>query len=187
MRLRVATVEDAPAMCDIYRPSVTDSAVSFEESPPDADEMARRVRETTARYPWLVAEREDDVAGYAYAGQFHPREAYRWSVTVSVYVDASHRRAGVGRTLYGALFELLRHQRFVNAYALVTLPNRPSVGLHESLGFERVGRLDSVGHKRGTWRDVGYWHRRLREPPEDPETPTSFPDLSAETLTRVLG
>jgi phosphinothricin acetyltransferase len=186
VNVRPATTDDAPALCDIYRPAVTESTVSFEEEPPDAGSMADRVEETTAVHPWLVAERDGEVAGYAYAGTFNHRAAYRWSVTTSVYVARDHRRVGVARRLYEALFDVLTHQGMVNAYALITVPNPPSVALHESLGFELVGRFGEVGFKHGGWRDVAYWHRRLRDPPANPPEPVPFGNLREDDALAAL-
>jgi len=134
---------------------------SFEESEPSAGEMARRIETVSATHPWLVLERGDSVVGYAYAGKRRQRAAYRWAADVSVYVDAAQRHSGVARTLYGALFELLREQGLRVACAGITLPNQASVALHESLGFERVGVFRGIGWKAGQWRDVGWWQLDL--------------------------
>jgi len=175
--VRAATGDDGHALADIYAPVVEDTHVSFETTPPDADEMARRVRATTDRLPWLVCEHDDRVAGYAYASPHGDRPAYRWSVDVSVYVDERWRRAGVARGLYESLLETLRLQGFVNAYAVIALPNQASVGLHEALGFERVGVYERVGYKNGGWHDVGHWGLTLGEPADPPASPTPLEEL----------
>lgn len=99
------------------------------------------------------------------------RAAYRWCVEVSVYVHAAYRGQGVGKGLYHSLFERLRAQGFINAFAGITLPNEASVGLHESLGFQPVGVYRGIGFKLGAWHDVGWWHLVLREPPKTPQEP----------------
>jgi phosphinothricin acetyltransferase len=190
-RLRRARPADGPALSAIYRPAVESSAVTFEESAPDAATMAARVRERDDRYPWLVADgrgtdEDGRVVGYAAAGAFDDRGAYRWSVTTSVYVDAAHRGSGVGSRLYRALLDVLATQGFVNAYALVTEPNPPSTALHRSFGFEPVGRLDGVGYKQGAWRDVRYWHRRLRDPPAEPDPPRPLSAVDEDRVVSVL-
>jgi phosphinothricin acetyltransferase len=169
MRIRLADEVDAAAVRDIYAPVVENTVISFEDTPPSEGEMADRIADARPRYPWLVCEIEDEIAGYAYAGQHRSRGAYRWSVDVSVYVAEERRRTGVGRGLYESLLELLRLQGFYNAYAGIALPNEASVSLHESLGFERVGVYESVGYKDGAWRDVGWWQLKLRD--RDAETP----------------
>ena len=179
-RVRMATPDDAQAVADIYAPYVADTAISFEVVPPTADDMRRRIETTLQRHPWLVYEEDGVVFGYAYASAHHAREAYQWSVGTAIYVDRTRHRSGLGRRLYGALFPLLARQRYVNAYAGITLPNERSVGLHEALGFRPVGVYRNVGFKLGQWRDVGYWHLLLQPLPKQPEPPLDWRELSPE-------
>jgi L-amino acid N-acyltransferase YncA len=125
--VRVADPADGAALAAIYGPHVEQSATSFELEAPSADEMAARIRATLTRYPWLVAERDGVILGYAYATEHRARRAYQWGVEVSVYVRDDVQREGVGRRLYTRLFELLRQQGFYTAYAGITLPNPGSV------------------------------------------------------------
>jgi L-amino acid N-acyltransferase YncA len=157
---------DAAACAAIYAPSVTDGVASLEERAPEPHEMADRIRITSRIYPWLVAQLDGEVLGYAYGSRHHDRAAYRWSADVTVYISAAHHRRGVGRTLYGALFGLLERQGVYEVCAGVTLPNAPSVGLHESLGFTRVGIYRDVAFKFGQWWSVGWWQMSLRARPE---------------------
>jgi L-amino acid N-acyltransferase YncA len=113
------------------------------------------------------------VAAYAYASRFHARPAYRWSVEVSVYVDGNHRGRGAGNALLRSLLRELDRCGFINAFAGVTLPNPSSVRLFEGLGFEQVAHYRDVGFKLGAWRDVGWWQKRLRDPPRSPSEPIS--------------
>ncbi len=170
-RIRPATGADAAAIAAVYRPYVTDSVISFETEPPDAAEMARRMAARPAK-PWLVAERDQAVVGYAYASAHRERAAYRWAADVSVYLAAAERSRGTGRALYAQLFELLKDLGYVAAYAGIALPNPASVGLHESMGFGLVGVYRGVGHKFGRWHDVGWWQLALADPrPDDPAEP----------------
>jgi phosphinothricin acetyltransferase len=159
---------DAAACAAIYAPHVEGSPVSFEERAPDAAEMATRIERYGASHAWLVAEREGGVVGYANASTFRDRPAYRWSVTVSIYLAEEARGRGVGRALYGALFDRLRERGFRMACAGITLPNEASVGLHEHLGFELVGVNREIGWKQGAWRDVGWYQLQLAPAPEGP-------------------
>jgi phosphinothricin acetyltransferase len=168
---------DAAPVADIYRPSVESGLASFEEVAPDAAEVKRRMATTLATLPWLVAEVDGHVAGYAYAGPHHARPGYRWSVNVSVYVADGYAGRGIGRQLYRALFALLARQGFVNVYAGVTLPNDASVALHRSMGMEPVGTYHRVGFKQGAWRDVAWYGGRLSEPEGEPREPIPLPDL----------
>ncbi|MEX2105650.1 MAG: arsinothricin resistance N-acetyltransferase ArsN1 family B [Solirubrobacterales bacterium] len=166
---------DAAACAAIYAPHVEGSAVSFEEGAPDAAELSARIGRVSSTHPWLVAELDGEVVGYAYACPHRERPAYRWSVDVSVYIAAAQVGQGHGRDLYTALFERLRRQRFRMACAGITLPNPASVALHESLGFVAVGINREIGWKDGAWRDVGWWQLELapaaEEPPPEPLPP----------------
>lgn len=125
--------------------------------------------------PWLVADDPDGgVIGYAYAAKHRERAAYRWSVDCSVYITAKAQRRGVGRLLYGELLPVLRGLGYFRVFAGIALPNPPSVGLHESVGFKPVGVYRRVGYKYGAWHDVGWWQLSLRDvdasagPPAEP-------------------
>ena len=162
-RIRVASVLDADGIAAIYAPVVSDTAISFEIDPPKPEEMARRIGTALATYAWLVAELDRAVIGYAYAGRHRDRAAYRWSVDVSVYVDAHKQRGGAGRALYEKLIAILRTQGFHSAFAGIALPNAASVGLHEAVGFKPVGIYRDVGFKNDRWHDVGWWRLALSD------------------------
>ena len=157
---------DAAACAAIYAPSVEAAPTSFEEVPPDAAEMERRIAAAGATHAWLVAEDGGEVVGYAYAVPYQQRPAYRWTATVSVYVAADRVGAGIGRALYRDLFTRLRERGFRMACAGITLPNPASVALHERLGFVRTGVNRAVGWKLGAWRDVGWYQLELAPAPE---------------------
>ena len=177
--IRLATDDDAAALARIYAPNIVDSVISFEATPPDAAEMAARVRGVQTVAPWLVCE-AGDVCGYAYASRHRERAAYRWAIDVSVYVDRRHHRRGIGRALYTSLIALVRLQGFHRAHAGITVPNAPSIALHESFGFAPVGVYPAVGYKLGAWRDVGWWQLALRAPDGEPAEPRSLSDLRAD-------
>jgi phosphinothricin acetyltransferase len=182
--IRLARTADAEAIARIYDPVVASTAISFETDPPGPVEMERRVRATLEMTPWLVEESEGTVQGYAYASKHRERAAYRWSVDVAVYVHGDRRRAGVGRSLYTALFALLRLQGFHAAHAGITLPNAASVALHESVGFRPVGIYPAVGYKSGAWHDVGWWQLELRPRRGEPAPLRSLPDLLRDEAWR---
>jgi L-amino acid N-acyltransferase YncA len=167
---------DAAACAAIYAPHVEDGPVSFEERAPDAGEMAARIERVAATHCWLVAERDGEVLGYAYATAFNERPAYRWSAGVSVYVGEGARGQGVGRALYSALLDRLRERGFRMACAGITLPNEASAALHESFGFEQVGVNREIGWKDGAWHDVGWYQLELAPagvgPPPEPLPPS---------------
>lgn len=177
--VRVADEGDAEAITDIYAPVVEETHISFETTPPSPDEMADRIRNTLERFPWLVCVHDGSVVGYSYVSPHEDRPAYQWGVDVSVYVAEGWRRHGVARCLYESLFALLREQGLYTAYAVIALPNHGSVGLHESLGFERVALYEQAGYKHGDWHDVGHWERSLQRRPASPSPPTPFSELRA--------
>jgi len=161
--IRIARPSDAAAIQAIYAPFVERTAISFELAPPSIEEMTQRITSTLPTYPYLVAEQDGKVVGYAYASQHRAREAYRWSVDVTVYVSPQTHRQGIGRALYERLLPILQRQGFHAAYAGIALPNAGSVGLHESLGFTHIGTYPEVGFKHGKWHDVGYWRKPLAD------------------------
>ena len=178
--IRAATTDDAARMAEIYRPFVEGDSTSFETTPPDAAEMAHRLERTTATHPWIVLVDDDTgaVVAYAYAIPFRTRAAYRWCVETSVYVDREHARRGHGRRLMTVLLELLDELGYHEAVAGVTLPNPPSVSLHEALGFVEVGSFPRSGWKLGRWHDVGFWSRSIRHGDPDDE-PVAWPSHAA--------
>jgi phosphinothricin acetyltransferase len=172
--IRVAGNNEAAAIAAIYAPYVENDPTSFETEPPSAETMRRRIAETITAYPWLVCECDDAIAGYAYASRHRTRAAYQWCVETSAYVQRDFQRRGVARALYTSLCAILARQGFVNAYAAITLPNAPSVALHEALGFLPLTVFRGIGFKTGQWHDVGWWHLRLRPHPASPEAPQSL-------------
>jgi len=185
LTIRLADPErDAVACAAIYAPHVEASPTSFEETAPGEAELASRIERTLRTHPWLVAEGEGAVVGYAYACPHRERPAYRWAVDVSVYVIDPQRGRGVGQRLYEELLERLRRQGFRTACAGITLPNEASVGLHERLGFVAVGVYRRIGWKAGAWRDVGWWQLDLAPNEADPPPePVSPPEAGGPRLT----
>jgi L-amino acid N-acyltransferase YncA len=173
MKVRAATEGDAAACAAIYAPYVTDTAITFEIEPPTVDQMAARIAAAERTHAWLVLEDLEDgrVVGYAYAGTFKERSAYRWSCEVSVYLETGLRRSGGGRALYEALFPRLVERGYRTAVAGMTLPNEASAGLHRALGFEPVGTYRRIGWKHGRWHDVAWMQRTLSEDGDPPAEP----------------
>lgn len=159
--MRHVRADDGPALAAIYAPFVTDNAVSFEYEAPDAAAMAERALSIDAAHAWLVAEHNGEVLGYAYAGTFRSREAYRWSVEVSAYLAPSARGRGVGERLYRELFAFLAGRGYRMAIAAITLPNAASVAFHERFGFTRIGVIERIGYKFGQAHDVVYYQRAI--------------------------
>ena len=178
IHIRLATANDGEAVAAIYRPVVADTAISFETTPPDREEMIRRIAETLPSYPWLVCDVDGRTAGYAYAARHRVRGAYQWSVDTSVYIAEDQRRRQIGRGLYTSLFAILTAQGYFNAFAGIALPNPASVALHEAMGFEPIGVYRRVGYKLERWHDVGWWQLTLKQHEESPDVPLDIATLA---------
>ncbi len=161
MHIRPVEAADAPAIQAIYAPIVATTAISLEDTPPDTAEIASRIGAIIAAYPYLVAEEDGTLAGFAYASQHRTRSGYRYSVDVTVYVAGHAQRRGIGRALYAALLPAARSLGYHAAFAGIALPNPASIALHEAMGFTPVGTYYQAGFKFGRWHDVGWWQRLL--------------------------
>ncbi|MFW7269141.1 N-acetyltransferase family protein [Gluconacetobacter sp. Hr-1-5] len=172
--IRAAHAHDLPEITAIYDDHVLHGCASFEIDPPAVEEMTRRMETLLARnYPYLVAELAGSVIGYAYAGPYHPRIAYRDTVEDSIYLTPHAAGRGIGTTLLGALMAECVARGFRQMMALVgDSANIPSIRLHERHGFRTVGTLQSVGFKHGRWLDVVLLQCALgsgdRTPPDRP-------------------
>jgi len=175
--LRLATPDDAAALLAIYAPYITDTTITLEYEVPTVAEFAERVRKLNGLLPWLVAEANGQVIGYAYAARHRERLAYQWAVETSVYVHIAHHGTGVARQLYDRLFELLQRQGYVNAYAGIIDPNPRSFAFHQSCGFELLGNYQHVAYKFGKWHTSQWLAKQLTLPPANPVPPTPLAEL----------
>ena len=182
--IRPASVNDAAACAAIYAPYAA-TPVTFEYPAPSAAEMARRIAETAAAYPWLVCEKDGEVLGYAYAHRFRERAAFDWAVEMSVYLAPAAQARGMGGALYSAVIELLAELGHVNAIGVVATPNRPSERLHEKCGFRKLFVMEKIGWKLGGWRDMTYYGLRLNEHECEPAPARLFPELDEDSVARV--
>lgn len=167
-KIRLVTEADSASILEIYKPFITDTVITFEYDVPSLDDFTERISNIQKKYPWLVCEIDGDIVGYAYASPFHERAAYDWSVDFSIYINPKYHGKRIGKALYCALVELLKLQGYCNAYALVTLPNIKSEGIHESFGFKSVGVCKNVGYKFGEWRDVKWFELEIQQHPKIP-------------------
>jgi len=180
--IRAATAADGAAVAAIYAPYVLETAITFETVPPDAAEMSERIVQTTKTHPWLIAQIESQVAGFAYASKHSLRPGYRFTFDLTVYVGRHFHGRRVGRALYEVLLNTARAQGFRSAFAEIVLPHAASVRLHEEMGFREIGVHKDIGFKLGRWHDIGYWRLGLSEaaPPfEDPIPFDAFARLPA--------
>lgn len=154
--VRPARAVDAEAIVAIYNHYIANTVVTFEEQPVTAPRMAQRLDEA-APLPWLVAESDGEVVGYACASKWKGRCAYRYSVESSVYLDPAAVGRGIGSMLYAALIDALHAQRLHTIISGIALPNDASIRLHEKFGFRKIGHFEQVGYKFGRWIDVAYF------------------------------
>ncbi|MDQ3800582.1 MAG: N-acetyltransferase family protein [Acidobacteriota bacterium] len=154
----VKPAADAAQIAEIYNYYVRNTHHTFETDAIDTGEMRRRIGAIGEDYPFLIAEEEGEILGYAYATKYKERAAYKHSAEVSVYVKNNLKRKGIGALLYRKLFDVLSEMTQLHAIiAGIALPNDASVRLHEKFGFEKVAHFREVGFKFGRWIDVGYW------------------------------
>jgi L-amino acid N-acyltransferase YncA len=162
--IRPAKTSDIPAITRIYEHAVEHGTASFELAPPDEAEMARRMSDLTGKgYPYLAGEIDGALAGYAYAGPYRERPAYRPTIEDSVYIAPAMHRRGIGRALLAALIEAAAAGGFRQMIAVIGDSGNQagSIGLHEALGFRHVGILQDVGFKHGRWLDSVLMQRTL--------------------------
>ncbi len=183
MQIRPARLEDCPQLAEIYAPYCA-TTVSLETDAPDALEMEARLRALWPTHPWLVAEEDGRLLGYAYAGPHRQRPAYAWSVESTIYLRAQSQRKGLGSRLYHELLDLLQRQGFRTVLAGICLPNPASQSIHERMGFETVGIYRAVGFKAGEWRSV-LWLARQFQGTDPPGRPLWLPEVDPDNWRRA--
>ncbi len=165
LSIRPTTAVDIPAITRIYAHAVKHGTATFELEPPDEAEMLRRFDKLRARsFPYIVAEVEGAVAGYAYAGAFRERPAYRFTVEDSIYIAPEMQRHGIGRALLMRLIEEAEAAGFRQMMAVIgDSAQAGSIGVHRACGFEDAGVFKAVGFKFGRWLDTVQMQRALGE------------------------
>ena len=160
--IRQAVPTDAEAIARIYNHYIRDTVITFEEEPVSCSEMAERIAEvSSASLPWLVAEQDGTVLGYAVASKWKGRSAYRFSVETTIYLAPNCLGRGISTRLYQPLLKQLKDLGLHVAIGGIALPNAASLALHEKLGFRKVAEFAEVGFKFRRWIDVGYWQLTL--------------------------
>ena len=177
MRIRTATPKDAPALLKIYAPYVERTAITFEYDVPSEQEFAERISNILAQYPYLVAEEDNEILGYAYASAFKTRAAYAWSAETSIYVKTGLGKQGIGTALYRALEEYLSIQNVCNLCACIAYPNPPSIAFHERFGYRTVAHFHASGYKLNAWHDMVWMEKALCPHTIPPKPFIPFPEL----------
>jgi len=184
--IRVATKDDATGMLDIYAPFILNSGITQETEVPSVEEFQKRIIATLEERPWLVCEINGQVAGYAYAGKHRDRKGYQWCTEPSVYISEKYIGFGVANALYTALFDILKLQGYVNAYAVITLPNERSIAFHKKFGFDYLTTYKKIGYKLGQWHDVGWMQYDINAHKDDPADPVKFSEIEKSEIHAIL-
>lgn len=159
--IREVEQSDIPAIMEIYNHYVQNSASTFEAELVTLPQLEERILRIKSSYPYFVYLENDQVVGYAYADLFRTRVAYRFSCESSVYIHKDHYRKGIAKALYQRLLTELQKGEYKSVVGVITLPNQPSVRLHEEFGYKNVGTFQSAGRKFGEWHDAGFWQLML--------------------------
>lgn len=183
--LRQATISDGEALAKIYKYYVENTAITFEYIAPTDEEFSKRIAHKSEKYPFIVAEENGTPVGYAYASEYRERAAYSWDVETSVYVDREFLGRGIGKRLCKALEEILKLQHVVNLYACVTYPNERSISMHESLGYNFVGKFHAAGFKNGEWHDVCWLEKQIIST-SSPLPIIPYPLLDNDSINKIL-
>ena len=179
---RIATTADAKALLAIYTPYVEQTAITFEYDVPTLEEFTSRIQNTLRKFPYIIAEENNRILGYAYASPFKERAAYGWSVETSIYVKQDERQKGIGRILYDRLEEILKKQGILNVNACIGYPQiedeyltKDSVRFHEKLGYSMVGTFHKCGYKFGRWYDMVWMEKFIGEHDTEGSPPEVIP------------
>lgn len=174
-------------MMAIYAPFVLETTATWETAVPPRPEFEARMEQCSADgLPWIVAEEDGALLGYAYGARFGRRAGYAWDVEVSVYLSEDAHGRHIGTALYGALLALLKRQGYLNCYALITEGNFASEEFHKALGFEPAARLECCGYKMGQWLSLCCYHLALAARPQAPSRPVPLSAVPAEQAASVL-
>lgn len=163
--VRPALSQDLAGINRIENWAVQATVAHFGLEPVPIAETRAAFDQNSERYPWFIKEEDGEVIGFARAAPWKPRAAYQWTTEIGVYVDPAFQGKGIGRELYAALFPELERGGFRTIVAGITLPNEPSVRLHEAFGMKQVAEFPSMGYKNEEWHRVGYWSLILGEGP----------------------
>lgn len=186
MIIRLTQPQDAKAILAIYSPYITDTSLTFESEVPSIADFAERITSYLSNWPWLVAETDGKIAGYAYGSKYRERAGYQWCVECSIYMHDDFQGKGIARILYTTLFEILKEQGYRNVYAVINTPNDRSVQFHESCGFKWFANYEQVGYKLGKWKTVGWWRLILNDFIDEPRAPVLLRDLGKGVVDGIL-
>ncbi len=170
MEIRIATIQDAKELLDIYAYYVLNTAITFEYEVPSLEEFQNRITNVLQKYPYIVAIIDHEIVGYAYANTFKARAAYDWAVEMTIYIDPDYHKKGIGKKLYTTMEELLKLQGITNLNACITFPDcddeyvdKNSVQFHEHMGYSLVGQFHQCGYKFSRWYSMVWMEKMIGE------------------------
>ncbi|MFC0308366.1 GNAT family N-acetyltransferase [Gallibacterium trehalosifermentans] len=190
--IRVATLEDVPAILAIYAPYVEKTAITFEYDVPSLAEFQARMKKTLTKYPYIVAEKSGEIVGYAYTSAFVGRAAYNWAVETTIYLQETQTKSGLGKKLYTVIENISKAQHIYNLNACIGYPEKEdqyltknSADFHRHLGYRLVGEFHKCGYKFGTWYNMVWMEKLLGQHSENPEPVIWFPQLDRKVLQNL--
>lgn len=186
VEIRMATLEDAQAINEIYEKYIMETAITFEYEPVPLEEFRGRMEKVLEKLPYLVCEIDGKIAGYAYVAPFKSRAAFAWDLEITVYLREDYFRRNIGRAFYEALFEISKKLGYVNIYALITEPNEKSKRMHEAMGFEQVGMYPNTGYKLGQWWGLNVMCKQLTSDIVTPNPTRSIHEIDTKELEDIL-
>lgn len=183
--IREVSLMDAPELVEVYRPYVEKTAITFEYEVPSVEEFTDRIKNISAKYPYLVVEQDGRIIGYAYTSAFHVRKAYEWSAEMSIYLSDRCKGLGLGRRLYEILEDISYKQGITNLYACIGAPEKEdeyltnnSINFHDHMGYKLIGRFTRCGYKFSRWYDMVWMEKIIAQHQTDAKDIIPYPMLN---------
>jgi phosphinothricin acetyltransferase len=186
--IRMAEIDDARRVLAIYTPYVTETALTLTSTIPSTEQVVQTMLDVKKRFPYLVCRINGNVVGFAYASRQHPHEAHSWNAELSIFIDPEFQGRGIATALYTALFQILKLQGYCNLYAVITIPNKPSVALHRHFGFKELVVMERSGFKLNRWHDILWMEMKIPgcHDPAEHGLPLPLNQLNNNELCTIL-
>ncbi|MFI1745849.1 GNAT family N-acetyltransferase [Thalassobellus sediminis] len=159
--IRKVHIDDAQELLNIYNYYVLNTVITFDLEVSKLNSFTKKIIDIKAEFPFIVYQEAGEILGYAYGSKFRARPAYNYTVETTVYVKHGAHGKQIGTKLYKELLKLLKQSHFHIALGVLTIPNEPSIKLHEKFGFNQVAHLKEAGLKFGKWHDIGFWQLKF--------------------------
>ena len=184
--IRFARVTDTEEILNIYEPYIKDTVITFEYDIPSREAFKQRILNISSEYPYLVCQIENSLVGYAYAHKHMERAAYQWNAELSIYLERTLLRRGIGKALFASLIEILKLQNIQNLYSIVTSPNPNSEGIHDYFGFTKIGVFHNSGYKFGAWHDVIWYEKGINPHEIEPKSFLPIKEVNQDKISEIL-